>query len=76
MACLMGCMCSTENDKDSTKLTDQKASYADMAEDAASMLSESGPLYTRLQLSISCKGLVNMDAFSKSDPFVVSTGSK
>lgn len=38
----MGCMCSKENDKDSTKLADQKASYADMAEDAASMLSESG----------------------------------
>ncbi|CBJ26472.1 Copine [Ectocarpus siliculosus] len=29
------------------------------------------PLYTRLQLSISCKGLVNMDTFSKSDPFVL-----
>ncbi|CAM9486288.1 unnamed protein product [Ectocarpus sp. 6 AP-2014] len=71
MACLMGCMCSKENDKDSTKLTDQKASYADMAEDAASMLSESDSLYTRLQLSISCKGLVNMDTFSKSDPFVL-----
>ncbi|CAN0027201.1 unnamed protein product [Ectocarpus sp. 4 AP-2014] len=42
-----------------------------MAEDAASMLSASGPLYTRLQLSISCKGLVNLDKLSKSDPFVV-----
>ncbi|CBJ26471.1 n/a [Ectocarpus siliculosus] len=42
-----------------------------MAEDAASMLSASGPLYTRLQLSISCKQLVNLDKLSKSDPFVV-----
>ena len=30
-----------------------------------------GPLYARLQLSISCKGLVNLDKLSKSDPFVV-----
>lgn len=30
-----------------------------------------GPLYTRLQLSIACKGLANLDKLSKSDPFVV-----
>eukprot|EP00904_Undaria_pinnatifida_P002983 jgi/Undpi1/12686/HiC_scaffold_6.g02354.m1 len=29
------------------------------------------PLYARLQLSISCRGLVNLDKLSKSDPFVV-----
>lgn len=33
---------------------------------------ESGAMYTRLHLSISCKGLVNLDAMSRSDPFVVS----
>lgn len=34
-----------------------------------------GALYTRLQLSIACKGLANLDKLSKSDPFVVSDTS-
>lgn len=34
-------------------------------------LTGTGPLYTRLQLSIACKGLANLDKLSKSDPFVV-----
>ncbi|CAM9106881.1 unnamed protein product [Scytosiphon promiscuus] len=67
----MGCAGSKESDKDAAGTRDVKEKYADMAEDAASMLSGSGALYTRLQLSIACKGLANLDKLSKSDPFVV-----
>eukprot|EP00903_Cladosiphon_okamuranus_P006483 g6342.t1 len=67
----MGCGGSKENDQTAAGARDVKEKYHEQAEDAAAMLSGAGPLYTRLQLSIACKGLANLDKLSKSDPFVL-----
>ncbi|CAM9367387.1 unnamed protein product [Ascophyllum nodosum] len=68
----MGCSSSKENDKTAAFARNSRGqTYGEQAEDAAAMLSGAGALYTRLQLSISCKDLINLDHMSKSDPFVL-----
>ncbi|CAN0354382.1 unnamed protein product [Pylaiella littoralis] len=67
----MSCSASKESDKAAAGARDLKEKFMEMAEDAASMLSDSGPLSTRLQLSIACKGLANLDKLGKSDVLVV-----
>ena len=42
-----------------------------MAEDAAKSCHHGTPCNSMVELMISCRDLVNMDVFSKSDPFVV-----
>ncbi|CAM9251606.1 unnamed protein product, partial [Discosporangium mesarthrocarpum] len=67
----MGTSSSKEDDRSAAGAISTGRSSLEQAEEAAELLAGAGKLSSKLQLSISCSDLTNMDMFGKSDPFVV-----